>query len=68
MGVNCSLGPDELKPIIDEILEKASIPVMLQPNAGLPCLEHGETHYHVTPEEYVESMKDYMDRGAAIVC
>ena len=31
---------------------------MLQPNAGLPCLEHGETHYHVTPEEYVESMKD----------
>ena len=67
MGVNCSLGPDELKPIIDEILEKASIPVMLQPNAGLPCLEHGETHYHVTPEEYVESMKDYMARGAAIV-
>ena len=43
LGVNCSLGPDELKPIIDEILEKASIPVMLQPNAGLPCLEHGET-------------------------
>ena len=38
LGVNCSLGPDELKPIIDEILEKASIPVMLQPNAGLPCL------------------------------
>ena len=67
LGVNCSLGPDELKPIIDEILEKASIPVMLQPNAGLPCLEHGETHYHVTPEEYVESMKDYMARGAAIV-
>ena len=67
LGVNCSLGPDELKPIIDEILEKATVPVMLQPNAGLPCLEHGETHYHVTPEEYVESMKDYMNRGAAIV-
>ena len=67
LGVNCSLGPDELKPIIDEILEKSSIPVILQPNAGLPCLEHGETHYHVTPEEYVESMKDYMARGAAIV-
>lgn len=67
LGVNCSLGPDELKPIIGEILEKSSIPVILQPNAGLPCLEHGETHYHVTPEEYVESMKDYMARGAAIV-
>ena len=58
LGVNCSLGPDELKPIIDEILEKASVPVMLQPNAGLPCLEHGETHYHVTPEEYVESRQN----------
>ena len=67
LGVNCSLGPEELKPIINEILDIASVPVMLQPNAGLPCLEHGETHYHVTPEEYVEAMKDYMARGAAIV-
>lgn len=67
VGVNCSLGPEELKPIIREILETASVPVMLQPNAGLPCLEHGETHYHVTPEEYVEAMKDYMEQGAAIV-
>lgn len=67
VGVNCSLGPEELKTIIQEILETASVPVMLQPNAGLPCLEHGETHYHVTPEEYVEAMKDYMEQGAAIV-
>lgn len=67
LGVNCSLGPEELKPIIDEILDCASVPVMLQPNAGLPCLEHGETHYHVTADEYVEAMKDYMARGAAIV-
>lgn len=67
LGVNCSLGPEELKPIIQEILEKASVPVMLQPNAGLPCLEHGETHYHVTPQEYVEAMKGYMEAGAAIV-
>lgn len=67
VGVNCSLGPEELKPIIQEILETASVPVMLQPNAGLPCLEHGETHYHVTPEEYVEAMKDYMEQGAAVV-
>lgn len=67
IGVNCSLGPKELKPIVEELLCKASVPVILQPNAGLPCLEHGETHYHVTPEEYVEVMKEYMSRGAAIV-
>lgn len=67
VGVNCSLGPKELGPMIDEILETASVPVMLQPNAGLPCLEHGQTHYHVTAEEYVEAMSGYMARGAAIV-
>ena len=66
LGVNCSLGPKELKPIISRILNEASVPVILQPNAGLPCLEHGETHYHVTPEEYVEEMKGYMEEGAAI--
>src|SRR5699024_2656121 len=67
LGVNCSLGPKELKPIIEQILNEASVPVILQPNAGLPCLEHGETHYHVTPEEYVEEMKEYMAAGAAVV-
>lgn len=67
VGVNCSLGPKELGPMIDEILKTASVPVMLQPNAGLPCLEHGQTHYHVTADEYVEAMSGYMARGAAIV-
>lgn len=67
LGVNCSLGPKELKPIIEQILNEASVPVILQPNAGLPCLEHGETHYHVTPEEYVEEMQEYMAAGAAVV-
>ena len=67
LGVNCSLGPKELGPIIEEILKKASVPVLLQPNAGLPCLEHGETHYHVTPQEYVQEMEKYIKEGAAIV-
>ncbi|MFR6098791.1 MAG: homocysteine S-methyltransferase family protein [Longibaculum sp.] len=46
LGVNCSLGPNELKPIIDEILEVSSLPVMIQPNAGLPCLHNGQTCYN----------------------
>ena len=35
LGVNCSLGPTELKPIIDELLENTSLPILVQPNAGL---------------------------------
>ncbi len=67
LGVNCSLGPNELKPIIDEILEVSSIPVMIQPNAGLPCLHDGHTCYEVTSDEYALAMIDYMQRGVSIV-
>ncbi len=38
LGINCSLGPVELTPIINEVLKTASLPVILQPNAGFPCL------------------------------
>ena len=67
LGVNCSLGPNELKPIIDEILEVSSTPVMIQPNAGLPCLHNGQTCYNVTSEEYAMSMEEYMRKGISIV-
>lgn len=67
LGVNCSLGPNELKPIIDEILEVSSTPILIQPNAGLPCLHEGHTCYEVTSEEYAQSMIDYMQRGVSIV-
>ncbi len=67
LGVNCSLGPNELKPIIEDILSVANTPVMIQPNAGLPCLHNGETCYHVTSDEYANNMREYMDNGVSIV-
>ena len=45
LGMNCSLGPAEPKPILERILQEASIPVMIQPNAGLPVIKNGETAY-----------------------
>ena len=36
VGVNCSLGPDALAPIVERYLEAASVPVLMKPNAGLP--------------------------------
>lgn len=67
LGVNCSLGPNELKPIIEDILSVANTPVMIQPNAGLPCLHNGETCYHVTSDEYANNMREYMANGVSIV-
>ncbi|MFQ9923291.1 MAG: homocysteine S-methyltransferase family protein [Beduini sp.] len=67
IGVNCSLGPDELKPIIEEILSVSHLPVMIQPNAGLPCLIDGHTHFDITREHYCESVLTYAQSGVSII-
>ncbi len=65
-GVNCSLGPKELKPIVDEILKYAKAPVMIQPNAGLPQIRDGETVYDISPEEFTEFL-ELIAKGGALV-
>lgn len=67
LGVNCSLGPVELKPIIDEILSCAHVPVMIQPNAGLPCLKDGCTYFPMGKDDFVEGVRPYMEKGVSIV-
>ena len=67
IGVNCSLGPDELKPIIEEILSVSHLPVMIQPNAGLPCLVDGHTHFDITREHYCASVLAYAKKGVSII-
>ena len=65
-GVNCSLGPKELKPIVDEILKYAKAPVMIQPNAGLPQIRDGETVYDISPEEFTEFLELIANGGAVV--
>lgn len=67
LGVNCSLGPIELKPIVETLLKYAHVPVIVQPNAGLPCLHHGETIYPMHSDEFVEAMKTFVDQGVQII-
>jgi len=68
LGVNCSLGPKQLKPIIKEICNLAHIPVMVQPNAGLPTLSIGnETNYDVTKEEFAETLCSFIDSGVRVI-
>ena len=52
IGVNCSMGPEGLAPIVREYLTHASIPVLMKANAGLPRVENGATVYDVGPEEF----------------
>ncbi|WP_343231689.1 homocysteine S-methyltransferase family protein [Tissierella simiarum] len=67
LGVNCSLGPKELESIIDEVLEIAKIPVMVQPNAGLPRLCNGNTIFDFSPEEFGDYGQKFVKKGIKII-
>ena len=66
VGANCSLGPKQLEKVVEEYLEYSSLPVLLKPNAGLPRSENGRTVYDVLPEDFSDTMQDYVRRGIRI--
>lgn len=66
LGINCSLGPKQMKALMDEILNHSTIPVLVQPNAGLPVVIDGQTVYDVGVDEYVDAMMDMLRSGVAI--
>ena len=67
LGINCSLGPVELTPIINEVLKTASLPVILQPNAGLPCLVAGKTCYNMDSDTFVVESIKHVKNGVRII-
>lgn len=67
LGVNCSLGPKQLKPIIEKIVQTAHIPVMVQPNAGLPVMEEGKMHYDITSNEFADYALEFAQMGILIL-
>ncbi len=67
LGVNCSLGPAQLLPIVERFCACSHIPVMVQPNAGLPVMVDGKSHYDVTPEDFAEISTRFAEMGANIL-
>lgn len=67
LGMNCGLGPQQMKTILKEILEISSIPVMISPNAGLPRSENGKTVYDIDADEFAKTMQEIVGMGARIV-
>lgn len=67
VGVNCSLGPLELASVVDTLLEYSTVPVLVQPNAGLPTIVNGETVYNISADEYAEYMTKMAESGAAVL-
>ena len=66
VGINCSLGPEEIIPFAKTMLEWSTVPVMVQPNAGLPDATSGQTVYHVTPERFAAAVGEMLDAGVTI--
>ena len=66
IGANCSLGPAQLRGVVEEYLEYASVPVLLKPNAGLPRSEQGQTVYDVFPDEFSDLLREYVLSGVRI--
>ncbi len=67
VGMNCSLGPDELIPLVEQMAPRMRCPLMVQPNAGLPRVQDGETVYDLTSEQFARSVEKILDAGATIV-
>ncbi len=67
VGLNCSLGPDELAPLAAEAAPFARGLLMAQPNAGLPRVEDGSTVFDVGPEDFTQAMVSILDAGATVV-
>ncbi len=67
IGINCSLGPDKMMPVIKEYLKYSSLPVIVNPNAGLPVFENGKTLYGINADEFAEYMKEIAQMGASIL-
>ena len=67
VGVNCSLGPDALRPIVERYLAAASVPVLMKPNAGLPRDEGGRTVYDVAAGDFADSVVSLIPGGLRIM-
>ena len=67
IGANCSLGPKQLKGVVQELLRFSSVPVILKPNAGLPCACDGETHYDVDAGQFSLDVAEMVKSGVTIV-
>ena len=67
VGANCSLEPKQLRGVIDELLQNASIPVLLKPNAGLPKEVDGKAIYGTSPDEFASDLKEAVSKGVRLI-
>ena len=66
VGINCSLGPEQMEKFVPRLLKSTSLPVVVNPNAGLPVMVDGKTTYPVQAEEFSAYHKKFYEMGVAV--
>jgi len=67
LGANCSLGPKQLLGVADQLLQYASVPVVMKPNAGLPKSVDGKTVFDVSAEDFAADVATLIKKGVRVV-
>lgn len=67
LGVNCSLGPDKMLPVVEQLCKYSSVPVIVNPNAGLPSTKNGKTEFNINAEAFSDCMRKIAVSGAAVL-
>ncbi len=67
IGLNCGLGPEQMIALTKELRTLTDLPIMVNPNAGLPKEEFGKTVYKISPEEFSALMKTIVQAGAQMI-
>ncbi|MCC8060419.1 MAG: homocysteine S-methyltransferase family protein [Clostridiales bacterium] len=67
LGMNCGLGPLQMKEILGDLLKVTSLPVIVNPNAGLPRSEDGRTVYDIDAAQFAKALREIVDMGASVV-
>ncbi len=67
LGANCSLGPKQLRNVAVELINNASVPVILKPNAGIPRIEDGKTVFDITPDEFADEVCYLVKMGVRVI-
>lgn len=68
VGLNCSVGPDQLEAVVRSMEKVATVPVIAKPNAGLPVITpQGEAVYSMNAQDFAKQMKVLVEAGAGVI-
>lgn len=68
VGLNCSVGPDQLEAVVANMKKVAQVPIIAKPNAGMPVInEKGEASYSMNVQDFARYTRKLVEAGAGIV-